>query len=153
MADESDPPRKFYQLKPKEFERVNETPSPATEPTDPQNAPPSLDASAPIHVRELVRQASTGVPLLKGNAPANRETEVHALLRDNLSRANAAGLNDVAPKPKRASRRKRDYIFAMIVGNFALLIGTAIQPIFGAAGLIIFNLGLTWIMWFVMDDY
>jgi hypothetical protein len=28
-----------------------------------------------------------------------------------------------------------------------------ISPVFGAAGLIIYNLGLTWIMWFVMDAY
>ena len=75
------------------------------------------------------------------------------MLRENLARANATGLNDVALPAKRISRRTRDYVIALILGNALLAIATVISPIFGAAGLIIYNLGLTWIMWFVMDTY
>ncbi len=107
----------------------------------------------PIDLRELVRQGAASGPVLKGNAPANRPNEVHAILRDNLAQANAAGLNDVKPPAPRKSRRKRDYFVSLLVGNAALSVGTAIMPVFGVAGLIIFNCGLTWVMWFVMDDY
>jgi hypothetical protein len=152
MGAESDPPRKIYQLKPKEFERVN--PAPA-ESAAPESASPGTPPTTrgPIDVRELARQASAGAQLLKGNAPANRATDIHELLRQNHERATAQGLNDVAAKPKRASKRKRDYILTSLIGNGLLLASLAIQPIFAAAGIIIFNLGLTWIMWFVMDDY
>lgn len=34
-----------------------------------------------------------------------------------------------------------------------LLGGALVMPIFAIAGMIIFNVGLTWIIWFVMDDY
>lgn len=152
MGDESDPPRKFYQLKPKEFDRVNPPPSVSATPETSSASAPS-PASGPIDVRDLARRASAGAPLLKGNSPANRETDVHALLRQNHERATAQGLNDVAAKPKRASKRKRDYILTSLIGNGLLLVSLTLQPIFAAAGLIIFNLGLTWIMWFVMDDY
>ncbi|HWL14713.1 MAG TPA: hypothetical protein VNR00_03850 [Opitutus sp.] len=41
----------------------------------------------------------------------------------------------------------------MILANLALLLGTVISPVFGAAGLVIFNVGFTWVVWGVMDDY
>ena len=112
----------------------------------------------PFSGRNTPRKPTTGVPAPKNSvrrsrAPANRANDVHALLQQNLAHANAAGLNELAAKPKRRSKRKRDYFLSLIVGNAVLLGATAIQPIFGAAGLIIFNIGLTWIMWFVMDDY
>lgn len=113
MADDSDPPRKFYGFKPKEFDRANP------------------DA----------RRAS------------HDPNDVRAVLRENLHRANEAGLNDVVFAPPRRSKRKRDYIFAMIVGNMALAICTIISPLFGGAGIVIYNVGITWVMWGVMDDY
>lgn len=79
--------------------------------------------------------------------------EVHAILRDNAARAEAAGLNRLSEKTRRPSRRKRDYFLTLVVGNIVLFASSALMPVFGAAGLIIFNVGLTWIMWFVMDDY
>jgi hypothetical protein len=154
MPDDSDPPRRFYELKPKEFERVNK-PSRETSPfssaADPGIGP---GVPAPIDVRDLARQATGRGPLLDGtNAPANRANDVHTMLRENLDAANAGGLNEVAPKPKRGSRRSRDYFFAVVAGNALLVIGTAIQPVFGGAGLILYNIGLAWVMFVVMDDY
>ncbi|MEO5957799.1 MAG: hypothetical protein ABIZ49_04600 [Opitutaceae bacterium] len=154
MPDESDPPRKFYRLKPAEFERLN-APVPAPPPGDASETPGTATSATetPRDVREIARLAARGAPPLGVNAPANRPNDVHALLRQNLDRANAAGLNELTPKPRHKSRRKRDYILALILGNALSIIGTAIMPVFGVAGLIIFNVGLTWIMWFVIEDY
>ncbi len=113
---------------------------------------PTSDPGERIDVRELSRVATRGQPLLTKER-TREETEIHDVLRGNHAKADQAGLNHLAPRERRPSRRKRDYLITMILGNIALLVGTAISPVFGAAGLIIFNLGITWIMWFIMDDY
>ena len=144
--DAPDPPRKFYQLKQKEFEIVN--------------APSGAAAadSTPTHVRGHLR-AANNAPLKPAATPPPRENEVHALLRDNLARANAAGLNDLAPPPKRRSRRKRDY-FLLLVPVDAFFAYMAFGPganaatfAYGLGGIALYTCGLTWVMWFVMDDY
>lgn len=146
MRDEPDPPRKFYQLKPKEFEAVN----------PPSSLPPA--DSTPTTVRGHLRAANAG-PLPPRAAPASTPNEVHALLQDNHARANAAGLNDVAPFRPRRSRRKRDYWILLLPINafFGFMaFGPFRNPMtftYGLAGMIVFTLGLTWVMWFVMDDY
>lgn len=160
MADDPDPPRKFYQLKPKEFERVNESPrSPDSVPTaaDPGIAPAASQQR--IDVRDLARQAARGAPLLGHNAPQNRANEVHAILQDNLQHANAAGLNELAPKPKRRSKRLRDYWVTLIALNGFFLfwifgpLANGITIVYGSAGIILFSIGFTWVMFFVVDDY
>lgn len=161
MADESDPPRKVYQLKPKEFERVNTivpgapaTPANAAPDPGPQAAP-----AGKIDVRQLAQQASTGGPLLANNAPANRANDVHAMLQGNHARANAAGLNDVPERPRGPSRRKRDYWLSLVGGNLAIVVTllvcgfNVVSGMFAFGGMVFFSAGLTWIMWFVMDDY
>ncbi len=154
MPDAPDPPRKRYTFKPTEFENVNgvrrESPlHEAQPPPDPGIVPTE---KVRIDVRDLIHNAA--IPSATSQpAPPNGENEVHAMLRENLARANAAGLNHVALPPKRISRRTRDYVIALILGNALLAVATLIQPVFGAAGLIIYNLGLTWIMWFVLDGY
>lgn len=147
MADETDPPRKHYQLKPKEFEMVN-APS-GSAPVD----------SAPTHVRGHIRAANAGIDQPAAPVAAPRQNDVHALLRDNAARAQAAGLNDLPPQRPRSSRRKKDYIFTLILGNGAVigvvaLLGMNVMTMaFGAAGILIVTLGATWIIWFVMDHY
>jgi hypothetical protein len=51
---------------------------------------------------------------------------------------------------------------ALLLGNAVFVVATLITLVFGGgglvifiggAGLVIFNVGVTWIMWFVMDDY
>ena len=157
MADDSDPPRVFYQLKPREFERVNATPAPAPSETAPAATPPT-DPAGKIEVQDLYRQAATPGPLLTTHK-TGAQNEVHAILKENLDRANAAGLNTLTPKPKRRSRRTRDYI--LVVTALDLFFGfAAFGPYsnvgtmaYGVAGIIISTLGLGWIMFFVMDDY
>lgn len=144
MPDESDPPRKFYDFKEAEFDAVNK----------------QADHQPRIDVREHLQSATglSGLPIPK---PAPKENDVHALIRDNVARADAAGLNELTPQAKRPSRRKRDYWFLMIGGNafLALLFASAVKDgnafmmAFSAAGIGALSAGVTWIMWFVMDDY
>jgi hypothetical protein len=154
MADD-DPPRQFYQLKPREFEAVN-CPVPQTPPV--ARGEPH-QASGKIDIRDLYEQAKTPGPLLATARAAARRNDIHVILEDNLSRANAAGLNTLSPKPKRRSRRTRDYFLVMIPLT-AFFAYAAFGPYsnvmlmaYGVAGIILSTLGLGWIMFGVMDDY
>lgn len=119
MRDEADPPRKHYQLRPTTFERVNPLP-PAAPEKDDSSAPSTASAAAgdgPIDVGTLARQAMGGPPLRQATTAPSSLNEVQQMLRDNVARANAAGLNDVvAPTPRR-SRRKRDYWLLIVPLN------------------------------------
>ncbi len=156
MQDEPDPPRKIYGFKPREFERANPTPAGSPAADVPPPAPdPGITAAGEgkIDVNDLIRSGAGAGRQLGSNAVANRANDVHAMLRENLARANAAGLNALAPQPKRKSKRKRDYFLLLAAGNMLLTLGFVLQPIFAGAGFVLFNIGLAWIMWFVMDDY
>ena len=72
--------------------------------------------------------------------------------------AESAGINELVLK-KVVSRRKRDYWIMLIAGNALIVGGVAlarfnpISLIFGVSGVVMLSLALTWVMWFVMDDY
>jgi hypothetical protein len=170
MSDPSDPPRKFYDLKPRDFERVNAPRPPPPEATTassvPSDAPPAN--AGPIDVKELFRQAQMGGPVLSSEAKRIvNPNDVHAILQDNLARANAAGLNDVSLRPKRPSKRKRDYWIMMIAvsvvfGPIAVVTGFqvaagnhggAMMFVCSLAALILIQITLWWIMWHIVDDY
>jgi hypothetical protein len=155
MADEPDPPRKFYELKPKEFELLNGPVSaftPQARPTE------STEETRRIDVRELYKQANTPGPILQKSRPP-MVNEVHAILADNLARANAAGLNTLAPKPKRRSRRMRDYLLVMIPLNaffgFAAFgpYANAVSFVYGLGGMAFSTVAVTWVMFFIVEDY
>lgn len=159
MPDEPDPPRKFYGLKPREFEAVNARPrypgeSPPAAGTDPASRPAAID------VNDLIRSANpNGAGGLSKASPVVKN-DVHAILHDNLMRAEALGLNELTPKPRRKSRRKRDYWLLMagacaVFGTIILKSGPRepVTFIFALGGLAVSTVGLTWVMWFVMDDY
>lgn len=135
MADDSDPPRRFYQLKPKDFERVNEVPAlPTSRDSTVADSGPTAGTPAPdrrIELRELVRQASAGAPLLRGNHPANHPNEVHAMLRDNLAAEQAAGLHELKPLPPKRSRRRRDFWVLVIGTNSLIAVVYAVQVLVG----------------------
>lgn len=162
MADEPDPPRKLYSLKPKEFERVNDVTPPPVDRALPAtaNTTPPLPPGA-IDVRTLARQAQApgNLPLLKKHREAGPATEVHGLLRENLARANAAGANDLAPAPRRKNRRLRDYLLVLIPVNafFAFFaFGPTANPItfvYGLGGMAFFTVALTWVMFGIMNKY
>lgn len=186
MPDESDPPRKHYQLKPKEFESVNHPPregaaSPGISGT-PDSGPGEADHGR-IDVREIFRQANRPGKALQKNASGREENEVHAMLRENLARADAAGLNEVAPV-KVFHRRKRDFIVLLILGNGFIAVVYAIELVIGfqvqclaarmpfefwnlmrsaftnpavfalpVAGMVFFSAAVAWLMYGMMDDY
>jgi hypothetical protein len=146
--DEPDPPRKFYKLKEAEFERVNPKPG-ADDPPSPNDAKSIFRAAA--------AEKQLGTPP-DPQAPA-KTNEVHAVLRDNLDRANEAGLNEVSLRPKRPSRRKRDFwTILLAVDGFFLFwafgpYANAMTFVYGLGGFAMFTTALIWIMWFIMDDY
>lgn len=156
--DPSDPPRKFYDFKDRDFERAN----PPRPPASGANAPgPELDPTKPIDVHELHRQAAVPGPVLKAGGLPRRENEIHAVLRENLARESAAGLNHLSPKPQRKRRRLRDYIILMVLNNsvfgalaiMGLQARNAVLFIYATAALGMIDAVATWIIWFVMDPY
>jgi hypothetical protein len=165
MPDDPTPPRKHYKFKTAEFASINEVPTdrPLTE-AQPKPDPGIVPTTkVRIDVRDLVR-ASLVPPAASPASPPTtastaRRNEVHAMLRDNLTRADAAGLNDISPAPKPRGRRKRDYIVTLVAGNlvFAVLAGLSgfnvVGTLFALGGMVLFSCATTWIMWFVLDDY
>lgn len=126
MPDETEPPRKTYGLKPKEFERLNAPRPEAGETTEP----------APL---------------------AN---DVFAMQRDLREREMAAGMDVLKPAERpRATRRRRDYRLLLLGGNGAIVgVGALVDfnlmtLVCVFSGVILFSIGLTWIMWVVMDRY
>lgn len=160
MPDEPEPPRKFYGLKTPTFDRLNAPPREANapEPEAAASTGPAPVAEGRIDVRDLTRIAGTPGPVLSSPVPG-KPNDVHQVLAGNLAAANAAGLNDVAPRPKRRSRRKRDYILLMITVNafFAFWAfgpyANAMTFVYGLAGIVLFSISLSWVMFGVMDDY
>ncbi len=149
MAEDSDPPRKHYQLKPREFERVNKPPG--------ESLPG--EGTGPIDVRDLNRQAYHPGATTPARPEPPAANDVHALLRANHERRRAAGLDEPAPPAPRRSRRKRDYWLILIPVDL-FFTGVLVAPglsvgikLYALAGLIVFTLGFTWVMWFVTDDY
>ena len=167
MADDPDPPRKFYELKPREFERMNEMPREAAAPppagTAPKTIPPPTER---IDVQELIRQGSAGVPLLKGNQPANRPNEVHATLRQEYEHERAAGLYHVEPGDDKERRQRiRNYWILLAVINTPLgAIAWSVRPTEGMgpgsavvfvcaiAGIGMFTAWWTWHNWFLRTE-
>jgi hypothetical protein len=127
-------------------------------PDDPtSSATPNPDASMPAKFTlGTAKFENVNTPTAGGLPPV----DVHEILRDNLARAQAAGLNDLTPTPTRRSRRRRDYWFLLITANlfFGLIAvrsgpGAPIVFVSALAGMAIVSSALTWVMWFVMDDY
>jgi hypothetical protein len=162
VPDDADPPRKFYALKStREFPISNPPTTTAPASPAPKRTPPAAPPSpaGPIDVRDHLRDAGLvpKTPTERSRVPS--ENEVHGILRDNLARANEAGLNTLSYKEPRRSRRKKDYFFlmALAVPFFGFLAWSerhnVVVFVSSIAGLGIFTAGVTWVMWFVMDDY
>ncbi len=138
MPDVPDPPRKVYQLKPWAGSPVHRGPDDGSLPAEPE----TTHASPPTS---------------RSPEAAN---DVRSLLQANHARASSDGLNEVAPMAPRRCRRQRDYWLMMLGGNLVLGVialsagpGMPMPFISALAGMAILSGGLTWVMWFVMDDY
>jgi hypothetical protein len=148
VQDDPDPPRKFYTMKAKEIERLNPAAGEQTK-------------TGAISVRDhLTQPANLPPPRTAPAAAPPSVNDVQAIVQTNAAKEHAAGLNDVAMgRPRQPSRRKRDYITTLLLGNGVILFFTAfaginaISLLFGFAGVILFSSSATWVIWQVMDDY
>jgi len=146
VPDETDPPRKNYGFKERTFKR-DERPASASRP--------------PVTVQDLAKLAgpvtrSTPVP---STAPkADDPNDPFATLQRNRAAEKKSGGDDIEIRQV-SSRRKRDYWFLIIAGNLAIILPSfilgpnAMTLGAGLAGVIIYSLGLTWVMWQVMGRY
>lgn len=143
--EEADPPRKNYDFKERTFKRDN---APST------GQPPMPTA------KELAMMAGPAAPTAKRtNTPkAGDPNDVYAILEHNRRVEKKHGMDTVEIREIK-SRRKREFWLLLVGGNLAIIGGVflsginVVTVIFGLAGLIIFSLGLSWVMWQVMDRY
>lgn len=146
--NDADPPPKKYTFKARAFESVN---------------PPAgaITGEAKIDVQDLFNAAAAPhrFPEAKVSpppvAPVPTANDVKAMLRNNL----AHEASKVLPPPVKLTRRRNDYILCLLGGN-ALIVGLVFligfnlaTVLFGAAGVLMYSLMLTWIMWFIMEPY
>jgi hypothetical protein len=161
MPDEPDSPRKTYVFKPREFERANAVPPPLpveVSAPDP-GIVPSPDGKIDVHA--LIRAAAGPGSQLGSNKAANRDNEVHAMLRANLARDQAAGHYDLGTLDDSKRRRRiRNYWLALAavdlpLGAFAFWIGhgAAIPFISAIAGIAMFTAWSTWETFFLRTHY
>jgi hypothetical protein len=150
MADDLDPPRQNYGFKQREIETVN-APTHEAQPLP------------PVRIQDLINHAVA--PTKPGAAakavPLSHENEVHAMLRANVARDNAAGLNELIPLEMRPSKRKRDFWFlvisaSLLFGLIAISQGALNNPVIfvpavGAMGMT--AISLYWVMFHIMSDY
>ena len=146
VPDETDPPRKNYGFKEREFKR-DERPSSASRP--------------PVTTQDLAKLAGpvahSGQNKVFTPKPDD-PNDIHAVLQQNRGAEKKFGGDDVEIQVIK-SRRKRDYWFLLITGNLAIVVPCVLlglNPmtfVFGLAGTIIYSLGLTWVMWQVMGKY
>ncbi len=95
-------------------------------------------------------------------APGTQEKsathDVHAIRRELREREQAHGMDQMEIKRVR-SRRRRDYWLLLLTADSALVLtawqgrGNVFVLVSAATGVVVATIGLTWIMWFVMDDY
>lgn len=140
-----DPPPKVYGFKERAFQRDN---------TRTSDAPPVPTAKELAIMAGPVTASPKGAT---GPKPGD-QNDVFTHLQGNRAVEKRHGLDEIEIRKIR-SRRKRDFWLLLVGGNFAIVAGVAlsgfniISSIFGLAGLIIFSLGVSWVMWQVMDKY
>ena len=84
---------------------------------------------------------------------------VHEILRQNLAVQKSAEPEVLPHLHDRRTKRRRDYWFVMLSGNAlgglaaVILQGNIVALVYLLVFFVIFNLGLVWTMFFVMDKY
>jgi hypothetical protein len=99
-------------------------------------------------------------PVEHVNNPSNIAVpSVDEILRANLARQRATEGELLKPMPPRSNRRRNDYLFLTIAGNLAAVLGFIFLPanavvfVSLVAFVAIYNIGLLWTLFFVMDRY
>lgn len=142
--ESGDPPPKTYGFKEREFKRDN-----AVGKTD---APPTA--------KELAMMAGPVVKSPKGatGPKADDPNDVYAAMQKNRAVEKKHGLDQMEIREVK-SRRKKDYWILLIGGNIVIVATVmfagpnVVSVLFGFAGVILFSVSATWIMWQVMDRY
>jgi fatty acid desaturase len=81
------------------------------------------------------------------------------MLRANLARQRQAEGELLKPLPPRSNRRRNDYLIAALAGNllaalgFIYLPGNPVTFVYLVAFVVIYNISLVWVLFFVMDRY
>ncbi len=84
---------------------------------------------------------------------------VHEMLRGNLARQRAVEGELLKPPPQRSNRRRLDYVFMVVFGNLFAALAWLLLPanpmvLVSLLGfVVIYNLGLAWVLFGVMDRY
>lgn len=92
-----------------------------------------------------------------GEGGRDESIDVPAILKANQN-VQAVFEEPVDCTPRR-SRRKRDYWTVLMAGNALLAGAVAVLPknpmvlVCGLSGVVLFSIGVTWVMWVVMGDY
>lgn len=82
---------------------------------------------------------------------------VHEMLQQN--RATEAAFAKPLILNKKPTRRRKDYLISLLLGNGLICLTVALLPInvvtlvYGFSGIVLYTIGLTWIMWGVMSNY
>lgn len=162
MADDPDPPRKYYQLKPKQFEIVNErVPSVAPASNDtPDPGPVSADTGR-IDVHELFRQANTPGRVLGSHKPTNKANEVHEVLQEKYAHDVATGQYElgVLDDSKRRRRIRNFWLILLAInlplGALAALAGprAPLPFVCSIAGMALGTSILLWQTFFLRTEY
>ena len=144
MPDETDPPRKNYGFKEREFKRDNR---------------PASASQPPISTQDLAKLSGPVVrsgPVAAGTPKATDPNDVYAVLQQNRTAEHDSGGDEVVIRQIK-SRRTRDYWLLLVGGNLVLagvgLFLGGIALIFALGGVVIYSCGLTWVMWQVMGKY
>ena len=166
MPDAPDPPRKVYGFKAREFDRANAARPEAADavPPPPAAVIPAASESTPsekIDVHALIRAGAGDGPALGTNKVANRDNEVHTMLRGVFQRDQAAGHFDLKNLDDSHRRRRlRNYWIAMAAVNIPLGLvavlagpGAAIPFACALAGMGFFSARLTWNTFFLRTHY
>lgn len=125
MSDAPEPPRRTFVLKPREFARLNRPPE------------------------ELAAE------------PTPLANDILAMQRDLRARERASGRDALGPPPVRRARRRRDYwlMVALLNGLGGAVAGAGwtagnfVVLVYALAGMLLGTIGLTWVLWVVMDEY
>ena len=116
------------------------------------------DETFPPPKKLVLKQAEFESVNEPASAPAPVGNDPMELLRINREREIAQGLDDVPVPPAKKSRRNREYIAMLAIGDLSMggLIywaGDPIAAVFLIAAILIYSAGLTWVMLFILEDY
>jgi hypothetical protein len=134
------PERTQYQFKAKEFAKLN------------------VDTTPPVDHRDLIAAANRGsstAPGFRPPASSQAPATVGEVLKLNREYERQAGLDVLKPMPPASKRRRNDYLMVMIGGNlfFFFVLNALSGPAVGALMVLFYTIGITWVMYGVMDKY